>query len=145
MNIKDNMDFYLERIPALSSPEWEYADDPTFHDVMAWHPLTLSDPDVDILGRIGIQNTGTSIHYFVRLDSGRRCYPTFSEIAPLRLAQFESYTKPIVQPTFDELKSEALRVVYELISKRRAGWIKKRNDWLEQIKENKRISETWED
>jgi len=137
MNIKDNMDFYLRIIPALSSRKWEYTDDPSFHDVMAWHPLTLSDPDVDILGRIGIQNTGASIHYFVRLDSGRRCYPTFVETAPLRLAQFESYTKPIIEPTFDELKSEALRVAYELISKKRAGWIEKHNDWLEQIKESK--------
>jgi len=112
---------------------------------MAWHPLTLSDPDVDILGRIGIQNTGASIHYFVRLDSGRRCYPPFSETAPLRLALFESCTKPIIHPTFDELKSEALRVAYELISNKKAGWIENRKNWLEKIEENKRIAETWED
>ena len=141
MNIKDDMDFYLEIIPALSSPDWEYTDDPTFHDVMAWHPLfsVESDyaPPIEISGRIGIRNTGNSTSYFVQLDSNERRYPAFSEIARIRLGEFESYTKPIVQPTFDELKSEALFLAYEMITKKRAGWIKKRNDWLEQIKESK--------
>ena len=141
MNIKDNMDFYLEIIPALSSPEWEYADDPTFHDVMAWHPLTLSDPDcappIEIRGRIGIRNTGNSTSYFVQLDSGEGGYPAFMETARIRLGEFESYTKPIVQPTFAELKWEALFLAYEMITNKRAGWIEKRNDWIKQIKESR--------
>jgi len=132
MNIKDDMDFYSNIIPALSSPDWQYTDNPSFHDVMAWHILKLSDPDIGIRGRIGINNTGSSINYFVRIDNGEGCYPGFMETAPIRLGVFESYTKPIVQPTFTELEAEALRVAHELIAKKKAGWIEKRNDWLEQ-------------
>jgi len=132
MNIKDDMEFYLKIIPALSSPDWQYIDNPSFHDVMAWHRLNISDPDIGIRGRIGINNTGTSTNYFVRLDNGEGCYPGFMETAPIRLGVFESYTKPIVQPTFPELEADALRVAHQLIAKKKAGWIEKRNDWLEQ-------------
>jgi len=133
MKVKDDMDFYLKIIPALSSPDWQYIDNPSFHDVMAWHILNLSDPDIAIRGRIGINNTGTSINYFVRLDSGEGCYPTFLETAPLRLALFESYTKPIVQPTFTELEAEALRIAYQLITKKKSEWIEKQQEYLRQF------------
>jgi len=132
MDIKNDMEFYLKIIPALSSPGWEYTDKPSFHDVIAWHRLNISDPDIGIRGRIGIQNTGTNAHYFIRLDNGEGCYPGFMETARLQLALFESYTKPIIQPTFAELEAEALRVASELITEKKAGWIEKRNDWLEQ-------------
>jgi len=138
---KVHMDFYLKMIPALSSPGWEYKD----FEVMALHELSLPDPDIDILGWIGIEEEIKESPYFVWVKSGRRIYPPFSETAPLRLALFESCTKPIIHPTFDELKSEALRVAYELIRNKKAGWIENRKNWLEKIEENKRIDETWED
>jgi len=132
MDIKGQIDFYLKIIPALSSPGWQDTDNPTFDNVIAWHILRISDPDIEIRGRICIQNMGTIPHYFVQLDSAKRAYPTFTITAPLQLALFESYTKPIIQPTFAELEAEALRVARELITEKKAGWIEKRNDWLEQ-------------
>jgi len=133
MNIKDDMEFYLKIIPALSSPGWEYTDNPSFHDVMAWHTLKLSDPDIAIRGRIGINNTGTSTNYFVRIDNGEGCYPGFMETAPIRLGVFESYTKPIVQPTFPELEADALRAAYQLITKKKSEWIERRQQYFRQF------------
>jgi len=129
MDIKDGLDFYLKIIPALSSPGWEYTGDTSLHDVIAWHRLKLSDPDIEIRGRIGIQNTGIIPHYFVQLESGEGDNPAFTITAPLQLALFESYTKPIIQPTFEELDWEALKVAYELIGQNRARWIENREEY----------------
>jgi len=132
MDIKDGLDFYLKIIPALSSPGWEYTDKPSFHDVIAWHRLNISDPDIGIRGRMGIRDTGTRIYCFVQLESGEGDRPAFLVIAPLQLALLGSLGKLIILPTFEVLEAEALRVAHDLITEKKAGWIEKQNDWLEQ-------------
>jgi len=132
MNIKDDMEFYLKIIPALSSPGWEYTDNRSFYDVIAWHILNISDPEIVIRGRMGIRDTGTRIYCFVRIDNGECDRPEFLVIAPLQLALLGARAKLIILPTFAKLEAEALRVAHELIAKKKPGWIKKRNDWLEQ-------------
>jgi len=133
MDIKDNIDFYLKTIPALSSPGWEYTDSPEFHDVLAWHRLNISDPDIGIRGRICLQNRETRTHYFIRLDNGEGDDPAFMEIAQIRLGVFEPSTKSFVQPTFPELEAESLRVAYQMIAEKRAGWIERRKEYLKEI------------
>ena len=133
MNTKDNIDFYFKTIPALSSSGWKYTDNLLYHDVMAWHILRLSDPDVGIRGQIGIQNIGGSIRYLIQLDNGEGGYPAFLEIAPIPLEEFESYTNPSFQPIFAELEGKALSLAYQMIAEKRAGWIERRKEYLREI------------